>query len=260
VLVGWLKLHRKLLESEIFKNEKLLKTFIWCILKASHKEREQLVGHQKELLSPGQFVTGRKKAGLELGFSPSTAWSYLNLLKRNNNIDIKSNSKYSVITIINWDLYQSESEKADNKTDSNSDNKLTTNEQQTDTNKNVKNYKNNKDIYNRIFEHYKSLDLISHRKFTPAMKTAIDKAMRENSYSVEDCIDLLSRHQEVVNLTSRNDNPVRARPLYEFFGQKAYNATHLICVDYEEGGKYYEQYLRRPSKVVQIKKWAVDSS
>ena len=43
---SYIKLFRKLLESPIFENEIALKVWIWCLLKATHKEREQLVGHQ----------------------------------------------------------------------------------------------------------------------------------------------------------------------------------------------------------------------
>lgn len=81
--------------------------------------------------------------------TPSTAWDYLKLLEKNESINIKSNNKYSVVTIVNWELYQAQDEISDSKSDSNSDNKSTTNQQQINTNKNVKNIKNNKNIKNK---------------------------------------------------------------------------------------------------------------
>lgn len=129
---GWIKLHRCLKDKAIFDNEKLLKVFIWCLLKATHKPHEQLVGRQKVLLQSGQFVTGRNKAGAELGMPPSTTWEYLKLLESNSSINIKSNNKFSVVTVENWGLYQSEEENSDNRTDS----KSTSNRHQIDTNKN----------------------------------------------------------------------------------------------------------------------------
>ena len=143
-MAGWIKLHRKTIDSKVFQNEKLLKTFVWCLLKASHKEYEFLHGRQKVSLKPGQFITGRKRAGEELDMPPSTAWFYLNLLKDDSTLDIKSNNKYSLITLINWGLYQSDADGVDSNLDSNLDNKRTTNGQQTDTYKNVKNVKNDK--------------------------------------------------------------------------------------------------------------------
>ena len=131
---GWIKLHRCLKDKAIFDNEKLLKVFIWCLLKATHKPHEQLIGRQKVLLQSGEFITGRNKAGAELNMPPTTAWEYLKLLEANSSIDIKSNNKFSVVTIENWELYQAD--------DKNSDSKSTANRQQIDTNKNDKNEKN----------------------------------------------------------------------------------------------------------------------
>ena len=63
---GYIKLYRKLLESPVFQNEKALKVWIWCLCKATHKDREQLVGRQIVNLKTGQFIFGRKKASEEL--------------------------------------------------------------------------------------------------------------------------------------------------------------------------------------------------
>lgn len=139
---GWIKLHRQLLKSNCFQNEKLLKVWIWCLLKATHTGYQQQIGRQLVPLEPGQFPTGRYKAGYELGMNPSTAWNYLLLLKKSGNIDIKSHNKYSVVTVVNWAVYQGEGEELPQQTSQQIDSKLTTNSQQIDTNKNVKNVKN----------------------------------------------------------------------------------------------------------------------
>ena len=139
---GWIKLHRQLLGSDTFRNEKLLKVWIYCLLKATHKEYEQIVGRQKVRLRPGQFVFGRKRAAEFLEMPESTIRDYIKILAKSKNIDIKTTNKYSVISVINWDLYQSTDEDADNKTT----NKWTTNGQQMDTNKNGNNGENKKII------------------------------------------------------------------------------------------------------------------
>lgn len=54
--------------------------------------------------------------------SPSTVYRYMKLLEENNNISIKVNSKFSLVSIVNWELYQTDTEKVNNK--------WTTNEQQ----------------------------------------------------------------------------------------------------------------------------------
>ncbi|CVK17549.1 conserved phage C-terminal domain-containing protein [Sporomusa sphaeroides] len=141
---GYVKLTRCLIQKPIFQNEKLLKVWIWCLLKASHKEHEQLIGLQKINLQPGQFITGRYAGAKELKMNPSTFWKYLLWLNNNQSLDIQSNNKFSLVTLINWELYQIEPPKSDSKNDS----KMTTKEQQNNTNKNVKNGKNeNNNIY-----------------------------------------------------------------------------------------------------------------
>ena len=55
-MTGWIKLHRKLLDSPIFQNEKLFKVFAYCLMKASHKDHTQLVGRRVVELEKGQFV------------------------------------------------------------------------------------------------------------------------------------------------------------------------------------------------------------
>lgn len=138
---SYIKLFRKLLNSPIFENEKALKIWIWCLLKATHKERLQLVGQQEVNLQKGQFVFGRKKASEELKMSESTIYKYIKLLEKLQMISVNSNNKFSVVTVEKWEEYQIE-ELKDN-------NKVTTEEQQSNTNKNVKN------IYLYLYNKYK---------------------------------------------------------------------------------------------------------
>ncbi|MFC7061663.1 DnaD domain-containing protein [Halobacillus seohaensis] len=112
---GWVKLHRKILHSEIFDNEKMLKIFIYCLTKSSHKQAEVRVGRQKVQLEPGEFIFGRKKAATELNMNESTIRDYLKILQEDGVITIHPTNKYSVITIDNWGTYQSNEEEYDNK-------------------------------------------------------------------------------------------------------------------------------------------------
>lgn len=107
-------------------------------MKASHKEIEQMVGMTKVVLQPGQFIYGRHIASVECGLSPSTVRNCMDWLKNNQTLDIKSDNKKSVVTLINWALYQANDEEKDSKKDS----CRTTTGQQQDTNKNDKNLKN----------------------------------------------------------------------------------------------------------------------
>jgi len=142
---GFIKLHRCLIDKPIFQNEKLLKVWLWCLFKATHKPITALVGRQKVDLQPGQFIYGRQKAAEALGIPPSTVRDYMGLLQKGQSIDIKPDSKFSVVTIVNWGLYQAKGKNPDSKPDS----RWTADGQQMDTYKNDKNDKNDKkkDIY-----------------------------------------------------------------------------------------------------------------
>lgn len=105
---GFVKLHRKLLESAVFANEKALRVFIWCLLKATHKKQQFLLGRQAVTLLPGQFITGRKKASEELEIPATTLYDVLTTLKEQQMITTESGSKWTVVTVTNWALYQIE--------------------------------------------------------------------------------------------------------------------------------------------------------
>ena len=144
-MVGWIKLHRKTINSAIFDNPHLLKMWIWCLLKATHDEYEQMVGLEKITLKQGQFITGRNKGSAELSVNQSTWYKHIKTLEKMQMVELKSNNKKTVVTIVNWALYQGNENNCNNKIttkEQQNNNKITTKEQQNNTNKNIKNIKN----------------------------------------------------------------------------------------------------------------------
>ena len=147
-MAGWVRLHRCIMDKAIWKNHNLYRVFSWCIMKATWQPYETIVGMTKVVLEPGQFIFGRHEAAAELLMKPSTVFDCMKWLKANSTIDIKSDNKKSVITIINWPLYQSGEDEPDTKSDNSSDNNATTSRQQADTNKKGKNTKKDKKVKN----------------------------------------------------------------------------------------------------------------
>lgn len=103
---GYVRLWRKSLDAGWIKNHKLWAFWTWCLLKATHKEFDAIVGLRTVHLMPGQFIFGRDKAAEETGLTPKEVRGRIDFLSRNGNMAIKKASKFSVITIINWDTYQ----------------------------------------------------------------------------------------------------------------------------------------------------------
>lgn len=111
-MTGFIKMHRELLSKPIFANPLILKVWIWCLFKATHEPIVQVVGKQKVQLEPGQFVFGRFKAGEELDMAPTTVRDYMKWLVDNGSIDIKSANKFSLVTVVNWRVYQCDDEES----------------------------------------------------------------------------------------------------------------------------------------------------
>lgn len=139
---GWISIHRKIMENPVWQDPKLLKLWMLCLLEASHKEHEQLVGRQIVKLQPGEFVTGRyalakayNEGAKKRDIVPdSTLWRWMKWLEDNDFLNIKSTTKFSVITIKNWNLYQQNEQQMNNK--------WAANEQQMNTNNNGNNDNN----------------------------------------------------------------------------------------------------------------------
>jgi len=135
---GWFKVHRKIIDSVVFQNPNLFKVWLYCLARANHKENAILFESKKIIIKAGQFITGRFEGAKDCKMNPSTFRNQLNRLRIIGNLDIKSDNKKSIITIVNWELYQNSNKTLDNSLD----NKRTTRGQQEDTDKNVKNGNN----------------------------------------------------------------------------------------------------------------------
>ena len=129
---GYVKLWRSSLDKGWLSNPGLWTFWCYCLIKASHKEHEQIVGHQVVHLMPGQFIFGRQKAAEELETTEQKVRTNLAFLAAQQNVTIKSTNKFSIITVINWDRYQVDD------IGHQPSNQPTVNQQLT-TNKNVKN-------------------------------------------------------------------------------------------------------------------------
>lgn len=151
---GYIGLHRKLMENPVWSDPNYLKLWIYCLFKASHKEHDQLLGNQIVKIERGQFVTGRKvlAADMNKGVKPDQmlsekSWErYLKNLEKWQMLTIKVTNKYSVVTIDNYDIYQSSGGQVDQVVDQQLTNKSPATDQQLTTNNNVKKGKNDKKI------------------------------------------------------------------------------------------------------------------
>ena len=102
---SWFKLHRSIIDSNVFENPDILKVWIWIMCKANFKESNPIIGNKTVRLEPGQMIFGRNIAAAELQMTPSKCYRIVNVLQECGNIEIKANNKFSVITVINWGFF-----------------------------------------------------------------------------------------------------------------------------------------------------------
>lgn len=139
VMKGYVKLYRKLLENPVFKNPELLQLFLYCLLRANHKKGKAFFGSNEIELDKGQFVTGRFELATALGQNASSTYKRLQKLEFLTMVGLQSNNKNTIVTITNWELYQSSIEDKDNDwtTDGQESNRKVAGEgQESNTNKN----------------------------------------------------------------------------------------------------------------------------
>jgi hypothetical protein len=105
------------MDDPIYKDPDLYRAFSHCLLKASFKEYEKKVPGTKIVvkINRGQFITGRKRFfgqlfDCEKDPCEMTCWNWLQTLEKMGYIKIESHSKFSIVTVINWDKYQASKE------------------------------------------------------------------------------------------------------------------------------------------------------
>jgi hypothetical protein len=146
--IGYIKLYRKITHSFVWTNPNMLKLWLLCLMKASHSGNKFLFNGQEVHVSSGEFVTGGHAIAKEFNEGVSsdnqvvgrTLWRWLKKFEKEEMLSIKSTTKYSVITIKNWNEYQA------------NDNQVSSGRQATvkpvSTIKNEKNEKNEKNDKN----------------------------------------------------------------------------------------------------------------
>jgi len=149
---------RALSEWEWYKTPQMFHFFAHLIMKANHKHG-RWQGHD---IGRGQLITGRHALSKETGISPKSVRTCLERLKSTNEVAIKTTNKFSIITICNYDRYQSQEDAADQQTGQPVGQQGASNGpatgQQAATNKNDKNDKNEEIIpvitWRTSFEEY----------------------------------------------------------------------------------------------------------
>lgn len=129
---GWIKLYRKFLDWEWYGDHKVVALFVHCLLKANHKKKQW----RGNTIPRGTFITSYDSLSSEIGLSTRELRTAFKKLESTGEIDKRSTSVNSWVTVVNYDSYQS-SDKPETKERQGSDKGEAT----TKNEKNVKNEK-----------------------------------------------------------------------------------------------------------------------
>lgn len=103
---GWVKLHRQIRNHWVYQNPVFLQIWIEFLLLANFDRAESLINGKFIVLKKGQFLFGRRKFAQRLGCSEWQLRAFITAASSAGMIATRKFSKYSIISITNYDLYQ----------------------------------------------------------------------------------------------------------------------------------------------------------
>lgn len=192
-----------------------------CLLKASHTERKQVVGNQVIILEKGQFVTGRVSLTMDYNrdvigterVSEQTLWRWMKFLEKEGMLSIKSTTKFSVITVVNWNIYQISGQEDE----SQMNNKLATNEFLLNTNNNVNKVENLKKVNKNNSRQSSTSDVDLENAHL------LYQLIQENEYLEEPNFERWVNHFRILRNNGHDDNTIKY--LIEFSQRDSYLQT-----------------------------------
>jgi len=136
---GWIKLYRRLQDSEIWNMERFTRGQAWVdmLLMANHKDHSFILRGIEIKVKKGQIAMSEETFGKKWSWSRGKVRRFFSWLKMRQQIVQQKSKLLSIVTIINYAEYQE-----NDTTNGTTDGQQTV--QQTDTYNNVKNVKNEK--------------------------------------------------------------------------------------------------------------------
>lgn len=109
---GYIKLYRQLQDCWIWRDEEDPERFtraqawIDLLLYANHREKKIRYDDGFKMIKRGQFLTSKRKLAERWMWNRRTVDKFLNLLAKDEMILLECTTKHTLITIVNYDIYQ----------------------------------------------------------------------------------------------------------------------------------------------------------
>ena len=154
MLEGWILLHRKLQECEIWSNSQpfdMRSAWVDLLLLANHRDVEIIFDYEPMTVKRGQYLTSVRKLSSRWNWSKDRTLKYLRMLERLGMIHRESTNQRTLITIDNYDIYQDmQDTDTDTDVDTGKDTPQTQDGHDTDTGSPQTNNDNNDNNINNI--------------------------------------------------------------------------------------------------------------
>lgn len=145
-MAGWVKIHRSMNDHWIFSDAEYLRAWIVILMEVNHTESKVLVSGKLMRCMRGESLKSLDTWGRLFGsWSKNRVYRFLNLLKKDKMITMKSETVTTRLTVCNYEEYQGVGNGSSTEAEHGSEPVAEPNiERGRNTNKNVKNYKNEK--------------------------------------------------------------------------------------------------------------------
>lgn len=104
---GWIKLHRKIRDNWIWEDPEKLRAWIDILLMVNREDRSIPFNGKMIVVKKGQKLTSIVQLSERWGWSRHRVYRFLDLLKQDNMCTADGTANGTLITVVNWDLYQS---------------------------------------------------------------------------------------------------------------------------------------------------------
>ena len=157
-MTGWISIDRSIQNHWLFKEKRTFSKFeawIYLLMEANHSEAKVPIGNQIVTVERGQRLTSILTLSDLFNWSRFKVKTFLDLLESDGMLEVKTTSKYTLITIVNYDFYQSEQGRNQHQNDIKPTSKQhqsninpTSKQHQTNTNNNDNKDNNEKNVNN----------------------------------------------------------------------------------------------------------------
>ncbi|HDB1113415.1 TPA: DnaD domain-containing protein [Staphylococcus aureus] len=157
-MTGWISIDRSIQNHWLFKEKRTFSKFeawIYLLMEANHSKAKVPIGNQIVTVERGQRLTSILTLSDLFNWSRFKVKTFLDLLESDGMLEVKITSKYTLITIVNYDFYQSEQGRNQHQNDIKPTSKQhqsninpTSKQHQTNTNNNDNKDNNEKNVNN----------------------------------------------------------------------------------------------------------------